>query len=144
MEVVVAAGLAVVVFVAALDLSWRGLGLVEKARRGFEEAAELRNAAAWVTRDLRRAESIDWAASGSLSMQVWDSGGGWGMGTVVYELRDGVLVRDDMGWVKEVARGLERADFCVEERDGGVLVTAEFAGKNGGRARTCVWVYTGS
>lgn len=147
LEVTVAASLAILVFATALDLSWRGLGLGEKARRGFDETVELRSAVAWVTRDLRRARAVDYALPGSLSVVVQDAsgpGGNWGEGIVTYQLENGNLIRDDMGWVKTVARGLARADFSAEERDGGVLITAEFIGANGGRSRACVWIYTGS
>jgi hypothetical protein len=143
-EVAVAAGLVAVLLFAALDISWRAWGILSRGRAGFDETTELRSAAEWVCRDLRRADDIDWAAPGSLSLVVWDAAGSWGRGTVVYELQDGALVRDDMGWRRVVARGLESADFFAEERDGGVLVTADFAGKNGRRVRTCVWLYTGS
>jgi hypothetical protein len=134
-EAVLAAGLAVLVLLAALEVSWRVWGLVGSSRARFDEEAELRNAAYWVTRDLRRAEAVDGAAPGRLELTV-------GGNTVAYTLDGGSLVREEGGTKRAVARGLAAADFSAEERDGGVLVTAEFRGQKGG-VRACAWVYTG-
>lgn len=142
-ETVLVAGILAALALVALELSlhaWRVPVLLSTKTDAF---TELRSAALWVERDLRRARDVDWAVPGSLSLVVWDAAGGWGQGTVTYELQDGVLVRDDMGWRRVVARGLERADFSAEERDGGVFVTAVFTDANGNRVDTGVWVFTG-
>lgn len=142
-EAVVAAALLAALLLAALQLSLRAWDVPARLRHATDEMTELRNACLWVEKDLRRARDVDYAAPGGLSLSVWDSAGGGGAGTVAYELHDGALVRDDMGWRRTVARGLERADFFAEERDGGVLVTAEFEGKDGRKMKTSVWVFTG-
>lgn len=134
-EAVLAAGLAVLVLLAALELSWRVWGLVGSSRARFNEDAELRNAAYWVTRDLRQAEAVGNATAGRLEVSV-------GGNTVAYTLDGGSLVRTEGTSRRTVARGLMAADFSADKRQGGVLVTAEFRGQKGG-VRACVWVYTG-
>lgn len=142
-EAVLAAGVLAVLVLVVLELSLHAWRIPALLGTRTNACTELRNAALWVERDLRRARDVDWAVPGSLSLVVWDAAGGWGQGTVTYELQDGVLVRDDMGWRRVVARGLERADFSAEERDGGVFVTAVFTDANGNRVNTGIWVFTG-
>lgn len=136
-EVVLAAGLAVLVLLAALGISWRAWGLLSKDRARFDETTELRSAAMWVTRDLRCAGGVAEVSASRLSLDIDGS-------TVTYTLGGGKLTREEGGAWRIVARGLTGADFSSESRDGGVLVTVEFAGEKGGKVRTCVWVYTGS
>lgn len=134
-EVALAAGLTVLVLLAALEVSWRVWGLVGISSVNFNENAELRNATYWVTRDLRRAETIDAAIPGRLVITA-------GNNTIVYTLDGDSLVRGEGNSRRTVAKGITVADFSADKRDGGVLVAAEFKGQKGG-VRTCVWVYTG-
>lgn len=136
-EIVVAAGLALLVLTTALELSWRVWGFAAKSREGFNETTELRTAVMWVSRDLRCAEKVDGAAPGRLVLTVNGA-------AVTYTLEGDTLVREENGSRRAVACSLAEAGFGAESRDGGVLVTAEFAGGKGGEVRTCVWVYTGS
>ena len=131
---VIAATLAVLVIVAASDTSWRALFLTKLMQKDFNETSELRNAAYWVTGDLRRASAVVDAAPGRLELT---SAGGR---TVAYALDGGSLVRAEGASRRTVARGLTAADFSADERDGGVLVAAEFRGERGGSVRTAVWV----
>lgn len=131
---VVAGALAVLVIVAAFDTSWRGLFLVKMMQKNFNETSELRNAAYWVTGDLRRASAVVDAAPGRLELT---SAGGR---TVAYALDGGSLVRTEGASRRTVARGLAAAEFSADGRDGGVLVAAEFRGERGGSVRTAVWV----
>jgi len=131
---VIAAALAVLVIVAAFDTSWRGLFLAKLMQKNFNETAELRNAAYWVTGDLRRASAVVEAAPGRLELTSADGR------TVAYALDGGSLVRTEGASRRTVARGLTAADFSADERDGGVLVAAEFRGERGGSVRTAVWV----
>jgi len=135
-EAVLAAGLAVLVLLAALEVSWRVWGLVGSSRARFNEDTELRNAAYWVTRDLRRAEAVGNATAGRLDLTLAD-------GTAVsYALDGGSLVRTEGTSRRTVAKGLTAADFSADKRQGGALVTTEFRGQKGG-VRACVWVYSG-
>ncbi|KYH30646.1 hypothetical protein MOMUL_29790 [Moorella mulderi DSM 14980] len=130
----VASALAALVIVAALDTTWRGLFLAKLAQKQFDETTELRNAAQWVTRDLRRASAVAEAGPGRLEFTSADGG------TVAYALDGGSLVRTEGASRRTVAKGLTAAAFSADEREGGVLVTAEFTGERGGNVRTAVWV----
>lgn len=135
--VTVAIGLMALVLVVALELSWRAWGLAAGSRESFNETTELRSAAMWVSRDLRRAGGVTEAAPGRLVLTV--SGA-----TVSYSLDGNELTREEGGSRRAVARGIAEANFGAEERNGGALVTAEFTGEKGGKVRTCVLVYAGS
>lgn len=135
-ETVVTAGLIFLVLIAALELSWRAWGFAAKGRESFNETTELRTAIMWVFRDLRCAEDVGEAALGRLVLTV--------NGTAVIYILDGdELTREEGGFRRIVAHGLTSAVFSSESRDGGTLVTVEFAGRKED-VRTCVWVYTGS
>lgn len=136
-EAVLAAGLAALVLFAALDISWRVWGIAKTGNDRFNETTELRDAAMWVTRDLRQAEKVNDASPGRLDLTVND-------GTVYYTLRGGGLVRGEGNSKRVVARGVAAADFSADKRKDGVLVTVELKGEKGGKVRTCVWVYAGS
>lgn len=138
MELVAASALAVLVIAAALDFTWRGLLFSKQTQKRFDETTELRNAAYWVTGDLRRASAVVGAAPGRLELTSADGR------TVAYALDGGSLVRTEGTSKRTVARGLTAADFSAEEKDGGVLVAAEFRGERGGSVRTAVWMPSGS
>lgn len=136
-ETVVTSGLIFLVLIIALELSWCVWGFATKGRESFDEITELRSAVMWVSRDLRRAVKVGETAPGRLVLTVSDDN------VVSYVLQDGELIRKEKGLHRIVARSMTGAGFSRDDRDGGVLVTAEFAGKKE-RVRTCVWVYTGS
>lgn len=138
LELVVASALAVLVIVAAFDTTWRGLFLVKLMQKDFDETAELRNAVHWVTRDLRRASAVAGAGPGRLELTA--AGGE----AVAYALDGGSLVRTEGASRRTVARGLAAAGFSAEEKEGGVLVAAEFTAERGGSVRTAVWVPGGN
>lgn len=136
LELVVAAGLAVLILVFAFDVTWRALSIVHAQQGSFNETTELRDAAMWVSRDLRCADGVTEAAPGRLVLTV--SGA-----TVTYSLEENEITREEGGSRRAVARGIAEANFGAEDRDGSVLVTAEFTGEKGGKVRTCVCIYTG-
>lgn len=135
-EAALTAGVLAVIALIVLELSLHAWRIPAFLSAETDAATEMRNAALWVERDLRRASAVSEAGPGNLSLTLTD-------GTeAAYVLSGSRLVRDAGGQQKTVARGLAAADFSQTERNGGVYVKATFTNANGSKAGTGVWIFT--
>jgi len=133
LEVILVSGLAALVFIAALEISWRTWSVVGTNREHFNEDAELRNAIHWVTRDLRRTETVTTAIQDKLVIDTANQ-------IITYTLVNDTLIRSKNNSQRIIAKGIKYVNFSAEEQDNNMLVTAEFRGQKRG-VRTCVLVY---
>lgn len=134
-EVTVSGALLTLVLIAALGLSVRASTVVARQREDFDAATQLRQAAMWITRDLRQASWIDFTAieAGEFSLTV--SGR-----RVTYVLTGNNLIRREEGGSERlVATQLDGVSFSTESGPGGVWVGAELVGR-GKLVKTVVWV----
>lgn len=129
-EALVAFAVISVALLVVFEAWWRGSVLAAQGERAYLDAEELRQAAMWVTADLRKAKGVLQAAPGSLVL-VQDAGG------VAYSLSGGQLLREAGGAPRVIARGLAGAGFSKEGR----LVKAVFVSRTGKRVETGVCVY---
>lgn len=129
-EVLVAFAVISVALLVVFEAWWRGSVLAAQGERAYLDTEELRQAAMWVTTDLRKANRVVQAVSGRLVL-VQDAG------SVTYSLQGNQLLREAGGTPKTVARGLAEADFLEE----GLLVKAVFVSRAGKRVETGVCVY---
>lgn len=134
-EVTVSGALLTLVLIAALGLSVRASAVVARQGEDFEAATQLRQAAMWITRDLRQASWIDFAAIGAGELSLTVSGT-----KVSYVLTgDGLIRQDEGGNERLVATALDGVSFSTEGGPGGVWVSVELAGR-GKSVKTVVWV----
>lgn len=133
-EFAVAAGLVLLAFAAAVDITWRAWILATEIRKDAEDINALRAAVAWVSHDLHRASDVTVTVPGRLEVTRTDGN------VVFYTLVDDRLVRDDGAAIRVVATGITGADFSVAAVPSGSLVTAEFIAARGGKVRVCVYV----
>lgn len=135
-EAVLAAALLSVLALVVLDLSLRAWGIPTMLGTRTEASTELRNAALWVERDLRRASDVSGGWS-NLTLTLGD-------GTqITYMLSGDELVRISGDSRRAVARSIASASFSLSDGDGGTFVSAVFTSKNGSRMDTGVWVFKG-
>lgn len=134
LETVLAIGLAMILLVTVFDLSWRVWTILNISSERFNEDMELNMAVQWITRDLRRAETVNIAMPGRLEIGV-------GGGKISYVLDGNLLVRTENDTTRKILlKDLTEVNFSAEERKGGVLVAVELKRREGS-VRSCVWVY---
>lgn len=134
-EITVSGALLTLVLVAALGLSVRASAVVARQGEDFDAATQLRQAAMWVTRDLRQASWIDFASMGAGEFSLTVSGT-----RVSYVLTGSRLIRREEGGNERlVATQLEGISFSTKSGPGGVWVSVEMAGR-GKSVKTVVWV----
>lgn len=134
-EAVLAAALLSVIALVVLELSLHAWGVPALLGVRTNACTELRNAAMWVERDLRRASGV---SGGGASITFTFSDGT----QATYSLLGNRLVRIAGNNQRVVARSVASADFSLTKGSGGVFVTAVFTSTDGSRVDTGVWVFT--